>query len=237
MAVIDPETLGSAEAVKAAYLAQVNTPPPADEPTTFRRVVDTSAGPVTVEGDSMEELLDNVAALASHVETTEVAAVKTAQTEAERRAAEQATADSEFVLAQKFMSNPSQATAEALGFSDIASARAALAKLRQSEGEASANQQAEEYVAAHSDESKPDFYWPTPVNGQRVQALMRTYGLSCDAKNISRCVEELRSQGLLLSKPAAEVSEADLYKMPLEDLRKAAGGAPKADVPNTGWDF
>jgi hypothetical protein len=221
---VDPETL-TAEEIKAAYFAELNKEPETQSTTIYRRTLPDGR---VVEAESPELLIDKIVATRPTQEVQEVRA----QTEAELAAARQSDADSEFVLAQRFASNPSQALAESLGFETIEDARAALQKARNDAAAQAANREAEKFVA------KTPEYAAIPANGSKIQALLKTYNLPCTVDNITRCYEELKTAGLLSAKPApAGPTEDDLYKMPLEDLRKAAGGAPKNDVENTGWSF
>jgi hypothetical protein len=200
--IIDPESLGSAAAVKAAYEQQLNNPP-AEEPTVYRRRIQMATGEIEVTAPSPEELIDKVVELnkSSYMvspedEQAEVEA-QAAQTESERLAARQSEADSEWVLAQEFMTSPSKSLAKALGFDSIEDARAALQAAKDERGATLANQSAEAYVAHHSDPSKEDFFYACPESGRAVQSYMRLYNIACDEAGIHKAVTALREQGLL----------------------------------------
>lgn len=199
MATTSFDEMSLAELKEAAEAAERAAAEPTE--TVYRRVV----GGVEYTSDSLEGLMDVVAAAAETVQQ-EVAKSKPAPAAPSER-----TPDEEFVRSQELQTSPTktvrQIVAEEIGV-PVGDVKSRMAKLAEYE----ANAAAEQFVAATPD------YFATPRNGALIQKAMQEANMPCTVDNIRTVYTSLRDKGLLVERPA----EIDPYAIDLETLKNLA---------------
>jgi hypothetical protein len=191
---------------------------PADEEVTYRREIDLGdgSGVQVFEGDSYEELIDNLAKAQEHAtrKIRELTATKKAEA-----AKDELTPEQEFLLSQELTSKPSKALKSViestLGMS-VEEFRKAQSDLQSFRAKQIADADAVAFVNA-----TPDYY-ANPRNGAKISKYLNTFKLEPNVENYKKAFTDLSESGLLEAKPETN-GASDKQDTP--DKRIAEDGA------------
>lgn len=237
----------SAEPVVSAV---VETP----EPTSYSRTIDLGdgSGAQVFTAATKDELLDKLADAQKHATIKIRDQNRILKATPKAPAKKELTPDEEYLLGQRFISEPSKA------FKELAEAEYGMPFEEIKAAAAAARQHAQERVAeANADlwvKNTPG-YFPNEANARKMKAYVnKMFGGDQSVENLTAAYQDLKESGLLQEKPAAPPvvpvvaapaaprarasslssristvaappsghTEADLYKMPLHELEALA---------------
>lgn len=215
-----------------------------EPPTVYRRVIDLGDGSGTqvFEGATQEELIEKLATAQTN------ATRKIRELSQTNRQTQQEQADAEYLLSQEMLTRPSDAVKrifeQTVGM-PVEEFKTTVERVKAYERSQAAARSAAEFVTA-----TPDYY-DSPQNGGKIGRYLNRYGLEFTVENMKKAYAELSSDGLLVPKPKTdpapaapatpqrrssgissqrsapvpakkELTEDDLYKLPMEELEKLA---------------